>query len=228
MKIYNGIGVGKNSAKGKIINYSAHCGVPSEKKISDTASEKSRFRLAKFIAEKELSNLYKKALSELGETPAMIFDIHKMMLQDDTYTDMVSSIIDSRRINAERAVYDTASTLSKLFEELDDGYMRERRTDVWDISRRVIAILASDSRSYPKLSEPSVILSENLTPSELLLPKRRNILAVVLTQGSQNSHTAILAEKMGIPLLVKLDLKCDTIEDGTIAEIDCEKGTMTI
>ncbi len=228
MNTYKGIGVGKGSVTGKITNYAPIRGTPKQRTISDTESEKSRFRLAKFIAEKELSNLYKKALAELGETAAMIFDIHKIMLQDDTYTDMVCSFIDDKKINAERAVYDTASTLSGVFEGLDDVYMRERRADVWDISRRVIAILSSDSRSYPKLSGPSVILAEDLTPSELLLPKRRNIQAVVLTRGSTNSHTAILADKMEIPLRVKVDLRGDSIKDGTAVKIDAKEGTMTI
>ncbi len=228
MKTYYGTGVGNGSASGKIINYSPPDGIPDTRSVSDTESEKSRFRLAKFIAEKELSNLYKKALSELGENAAVIFDIHKIMLQDDTYSDMVSSIIDSRKINAERAVYDTATTLAGLFEGLDDVYMRERRADVWDISRRVIAILASDSRSYPNLSEPSVILSEDLSPSELLLPKRKNIQGIVLTAGSINSHTAILAEKMNIPMLVRLDLKGDDIKDGAIAALDAKRGTMIL
>ncbi len=228
MKTYYGTAVGTDNVKGKIFNYSPPDGVPEIRNISDTESEISRFRLAKFIAEEELVRLYSKVLAELGESAAMIFYIHQIMLQDDTYTDMVCSIIESRKINAEYAVYDACNTLAGVFEGLDDGYMRERRADVWDISMRVIAILKSDSRSFPILSEPSIILSKDLSPSELLLPKKGDIIGIVLSEGSQNSHTAILANKMSIPMLINVDLSGDIIDDGTIVTIDTDKGIMLL
>ncbi|MBQ7793086.1 MAG: hypothetical protein IJ366_01065 [Clostridia bacterium] len=228
MKTYYGTGVGNSSVSGKLVHYSRTNGVPEARSIADTESEKSRFRLAKFIAVGELKCLYEKTLAELGESAAMIFYIHQIMLEDDTYTDMVCSIIDGRKINAERAVYDTCSTLAGVFEGLDDGYMRERRADVWDISERVIAILKSDSRSYPVLSEPSIILSDDLSPSELLLPEKELITGIVLTKGSTNSHTAILALKMNIPMLVNVDLTGDTLANGTAVTIDTDKGVLII
>lgn len=228
MKQYNGVGVGHGLVRGRIMNYSPREGRPETREISDIKSEQSRFRLARYIAVKELALLYEKAYAEFGESAAMIFYIHQVMLDDDTFTDMVCSLIETKRINAESAVYDACIELSKMFNGLDDGYMRERKADVSDISERVIAILQNESRSFPILKEPSVIICQDLSPSELLLPERGLVQGVILLKGSTASHTAILAEKMKIPMIVSVDLEGEMLADGTTVTVDADKGFVMV
>lgn len=227
MKTYYGIGNKKGSATAKLLLYKKNRGRPAERNISDAESEKSRFRLAKYIAIKELSLLYEKAYAELGEAAAMIFYIHQMMLEDLTFTDNVCTIIDEKMINSEAAVYDTGVYLADIFDGLDDGYIRARQADVFDICERVISILKNESRSFPLLTEPSVIASDDLSPSELLLPKRQLMAGIVLTCGSSNSHTAILADKMNIPMIVSLNTDVETLQDGISVHIDSDNGTLS-
>lgn len=227
MKKYYGIGNKNGSVTAKIKVYTKNIGRPSSRTVTDSDSEKSRFRLAKYIAVKELALLYEKAYAELGESAAMIFYIHQMMLEDDTFTDRVCSIIDTRLVNAETAVYDTCIELAEVFNSLDDSYISERRTDVFDICERVIAILQNESRSFPILSEPSIIVADDLSPSELLLPKREFIAGIVLFSSSNNSHTAILADKMKIPMLTRVDSHPSIIASNITATLDSDNGVIT-
>lgn len=227
MKTYYGTGNHKGSISAKLMLYSKHNGIPEQRIISDAESEKSRFRLARYIAVKELALLYEKAYSELGESAAMIFYIHQMMLEDDTFSDTVCSIIEKKMCCSEAAVYDTCLELAKVFDNLDDGYISQRRADVFDICERVIAILKNESRSFPILTEPSIIVSDDLSPSELLLPKRDFVAGIVLFSGNNNSHTAILAEKMNIPLITSIKAHCSDFTKGALATLNSDNGTIT-
>lgn len=228
MKTYHGIGNNNGSAKAKLMLYTKKSGRPDVRLITDAESEKSRFRLAKYIAIKELALLYEKAYAELGESAAMIFYIHQMMLEDDTFTDSVCSIIDREMLNSEVAVYDTCLNLAGMFDNSGDSYISQRRSDVFDISERVIAILQNESRSFPILTEPSIIVADDLSPSEILLPNRNFIAGIVLFSSSENSHTAILAEKMKIPMLTAVDISYDTLSGGITATLDSNLGTLSV
>lgn len=228
MKIYHGIGNKKGTATAKPILYTKHRGRPEIRTISDAESEKSRFRLAKYIAVKELALLYEKAYAELGESAAMIFYIHQMMLEDDAFTDSVCSIIDTKMLSSETAVYDTCLELAGLFDNSGNNYISQRRSDVFDICERVIAILKNESRSFPILTEPSIIVADDLSPSELLLPKRELIAGIVLFSSSENSHTAILAKKMDIPMLTSVDINDDIFPENIEIEINSDEGTLAI
>ncbi|MEE0944829.1 MAG: phosphoenolpyruvate-utilizing N-terminal domain-containing protein [Clostridia bacterium] len=228
MKIYHGIGNKKGTATAKPMLYSKLHGKPEIRTILDAESEKSRFRLAKYIAVKELALLYEKAYAELGESAAMIFYIHQMMLEDDTFTDSVCSIIDNKMYSSEAAVYDTCLKLAGMFDNSGDSYISQRRLDVFDICERVIAILNNESRSFPILTQPSIIVADDLSPSELLLPKREFIAGVVLFSTSENSHTAILANKMDIPMLTSVNINGDAIPENTEIKIDAQEGILII
>ncbi len=228
MKIYKGTGVSGKTAVGKSRFYKKTKEKPNERFISDTESEKSRFRLAKYIAVKELALIYEKAYSELGEAAALIFHIHQLMLDDISFSDRVCSIIEDKKINAEAAVYLAANELYNVFDSLENIYMKERRIDIIDISERVILILKNESRSFPILDSPTVIIADDLSPSELLLPKKEFISGIALFNGSEKSHAAMIASKMNIPLIINLNLSGDFIPDGERMEIDGEKGELRV
>ncbi|MDO4617926.1 MAG: phosphoenolpyruvate-utilizing N-terminal domain-containing protein [Clostridia bacterium] len=228
MKIYKGTPVCGGTSIGKSRFYKRISEQPLTRTISDTESEKSRFKLAKYIAVKELALIYEKAYSELGEAAALIFHIHQLMLDDISFHDKVTGIIESEKINAEAAVYKAAKEIYNVFDSLDNMYMRERRADIMDISERVIAVLKNESRSFPILTEPSVIIADDLSPSELLLPKKEFVSGIALLKGSEKSHTAIIASKMNIPMIINLDLSGDFIPNGEKIEIDGETGTIVV
>ncbi len=228
MKIFKGAAVSGKTAVGKSRFYKKTKEKPIERPISDTESEKSRFRLAKYIAVKELALIYEKAYSELGEAAALIFHIHQLMLDDISFSDKVCSIIENQKINAEAAVYKAAQELYQIFDSLENIYMKERRMDIIDISERVILILKNESRSFPILDSPTIIIADDLSPSELLLPKKEFISGIALLHGSEKSHTAIIASKMNIPMIINLDLSENFIPDGEMVEIDGENGELRV
>lgn len=228
MKKYYGTPVCGGTADGAVYRYSRISGKPDTVTITDTSSEQSRFQLAKYIAVKELSLLYEKAYAELDESAAMIFYIHQLMLDDETFSESVCGKIEEKRINAESAVYETCLDLSEVFKGLDDGYMRARRADVFDISERVIAILQSASQPYPILTEPAVVVAEELSPSEILLPEKGMIKGLVLTKGAVDSHASILARKMKIPAVCRVDFGGELPCDGERIVLDADKGEVII
>lgn len=170
--------------------------------IEDTAKEAARFEAAKEAAKKQLQALYEKALSEVGEENAMIFEIHQMMLDDLDYIESIKSIIMDQKLNAEAAVGTTADTMADMFASMDDSYMQARAADVRDISERVISILTDSQGSGLQANEPVIIGAEDLAPSETVQLDKSKILAFITEKGSSNSHTSILARTMNIPAVI--------------------------
>lgn len=226
MEIFHGISAGTGRVYGKISVYRRECEQFCTRTITDIDSEQSRFKLARYIAVKELSALYDRAYAELDEAAAMIFYIHQLMLDDDTFTESVCSIIARKQVNAEAAVAETADILTAVFAGMSDGYMRARRADVSDICERVIAILQSASQPYPQLQKPSIVACEELSPSEILLPEKGMITGLILTHGAPDSHASILAKKMGIPALCCVECSGDILTTGKTALIDADSGTL--
>lgn len=226
MEIFHGISAGSGRVYGKISVYRRECEKLITKTITDIESEQSRFKLARYIAVKELSVLYERAYAELDEAAAMIFYIHQLMLDDDTFTESVCSIISQKRVNAEAAVSETADILAAVFTGMSDGYMRARRADVRDICERVIAILQSASQPYPQLTSPSIVAAEELSPSEILLAEKGMIIGLILTNGAPDSHASILAKKMHIPALCCVDCGGNTLINGKNALIDADNGAL--
>lgn len=194
--------------------------------IDDTQSEKQRFLDAQNKAMEELEGLYDIAVKEVGQSNALIFDIHKMMLEDEDYVDSVLNIIDTQCVNSEYAVAVTGDNFARTFSEMDDEYMKERAADVKDISERIINILSDRNKVSLSSDVPCIIVADDLTPSETVQMDKKNILGFVTRKGSVNSHTAILARTMGVPAMVGVDV--GTGVDGINAVIDGFDGTFSI
>ncbi len=195
-------------------------------KVEDTASEIKRFSQAKEQAKAQLAKLYDKALKEVGEMNAMIFEVHQMMLDDIDYVESVTNMISSQAINAEFAVATTGDNFSEMFAAMEDDYMRERAADVKDISNRVIRILQGASSGGELGDEPVILLADDLAPSETVQLDKSKVLSFVTKHGSTNSHTAILARTMNIPALVGVDFPQDA--DGKLAIVDGQKGILIL
>lgn len=175
-------------------------------KVEDTEAEIARYEAALATAIEQLGALYEKALKEVGESEAQIFEVHQMMLEDDDYNDSVKNIISSQGLNAEFAVATTGDNFSTMFAAMDDEYFQARAVDVKDISERIINILMGIGEA--KVSdEPSIIVAEDLAPSETVQMDKSKLLGFVTRLGSSNSHTAILARTMNIPALIQVDIK---------------------
>ena len=175
-------------------------------KVEDTEAEIARYEAALATAIEQLGALYEKALKEVGESEAQIFEVHQMMLEDDDYNDSVKNIITSQGVNAEYAVATTGDNFSTMFAAMDDEYFQARAVDVKDISERIINILMGIGEA--KVSdEPSIIVAEDLAPSETVQMDKSKLLGFVTRLGSSNSHTAILARTMNIPALIQVDIK---------------------
>lgn len=175
-------------------------------KVEDTEAEIARYEAALATAIEQLGALYEKALKEVGESEAQIFEVHQMMLEDDDYNDSVKNIITSQGLNAEFAVATTGDNFSTMFAAMDDEYFQARAVDVKDISERIINILMGIGEA--KVSDvPSIIVAEDLAPSETVQMDKSKLLGFVTRLGSSNSHTAILARTMNIPALIQVDIK---------------------
>ena len=195
-------------------------------KITDTEAELKRFVSARETAKEQLAGLYEKALKEVGEVNAMIFEVHQMMLDDMDYNESVSNMIQTQQVNAEFAVAAAGDNFSKMFAAMEDEYMRERAADVKDISNRVIAILQGNTGGGITGEEPVILLAEDLAPSETVQLDKSKVLSFVTRHGSTNSHTAILARTMNIPALVGVDLKKAEEMDGKWGIVDGYKGIL--
>ncbi len=189
--------------------------------VNDTDRELARIETAKQKARGELRAIYEKALREVGETGAQIFDIHMMMLEDEDYNHAIRDIITSQRVNAEYAVSLVAENFSSMFAAMDDAYMQARAADVRDISDRLIGCMRSEVTASLSADSPSVICADDLTPSETVLLDKSRILAFVTAHGSASSHTAILARSMNIPAIIGVgDDFLDTVKDGDTVAVD--------
>jgi phosphoenolpyruvate-protein phosphotransferase len=226
MVVCQGKSVLKGIAIGKIYLYEKQEYVLEQKQVADAEAEVDRFEAAKETAIGQLDDLYEKALAEAGEEQAMIFDVHKMMLDDGDYLDAITGLIRSEKVNAEYAVHTTGEQFAAVFASMDDDYMKARSADVKDISGRVIRILAGIGDGSIASEEPVILLADDLTPSETVSLDKSKILAFVTRNGSANSHTAILARSMNIPALVQTDVELLKEYHGMDAVVDGLDGKL--
>lgn len=229
MKVFRGKGVYGAVAAGKISLFKKADASVKRIRVSDTAGEKTRFEQAKSAAVLQLRGIYDKALREVGESNAAIFEIHQMMLDDEDYNDSVNNIIDSRSVNAEYAVAVTADNFADMFSAMDDAYMKARAADVRDISNRVINILMGNTSFSDNSGEKVIICAADLAPSETVALDKDKVLAFVTAHGSSNSHTAILARNMNIPAVIGVgDEFLNAINDGDEAIVDGSTGEIFV
>lgn len=194
--------------------------------IEHTGDELERFQTAKNQAIEELKGLYEKALKEVGEANAAIFDIHQMLLDDEDYGDSVRNIIETEKVNAEYAVALTGDNFAGMFEAMEDAYMQGRAADVRDISDRVIRVLLKEEENHAIFSEKVIIAADDLAPSETIKLDKSKVLGFAMVQGSAQSHTAILARSMGIPALVNIGEQLTSEYEGKLAIIDGFEGKL--
>ena len=196
--------------------------------VDDVDAEWERFQEAKNTAVDQLKGLYNKALEDVGEANAMIFEIHQMMLEDLDYLESIENIIRTQEVNAEYAVATTADNFAKMFAAMDDAYMQGRAADVKDVSERVLDILCGVDTGFKEMTEPCIIAADDLAPSETVQLDKSKVLGFATQYGSSNSHTAILARTMNIPAVIGLGE--DLLEEysGRDAIIDGFTGTLYI
>lgn len=195
-------------------------------KITDSRAEIQRFMDAKEEAKIQLAALYEKALKEVGEVNAAIFEVHQMMLDDLDYIEAITNMIESQEVNAEYAVATTGDNFSAMFAAMDDDYMKARAADVKDISNRVITILQGNQTGGMDSDEPVILLANDLAPSETVQLDKSKVLSFVTRHGSTNSHTAILARTMNIPALIGIDYTEDA--EGKLGIVDGYEGKLII
>lgn len=228
MQIYKGKSVFGGIAIGKISVYKKDEQLVKRVKIEDADVEMERYTTARNIAAAQLQKLYDKALKEVGEANAAIFEVHQMMLEDEDYNESVENIIHSQMVNAEYAVASTADNFAQMFEAMDDDYMRGRAADVRDISERVITVLAGGAGSGLDSDEPVIIAADDLAPSETVQLDKDKVLSFVTAHGSENSHTTILARTMGIPALIGTGIDLDETVDGKLGIVDGTNGVVYV
>ena len=226
MEQYNGKSIFKGTAIGRVLFYSKNQQQVKRTKIEDAEAEIARYEAAKATAIEQLGALHDKALAEVGEANAMIFEVHAMMLEDDDYNDSVYNIIRNDGVNAEFAVATTGDNFSVMFAEMDDEYFKARAADVKDISERVIGVLMGRTTDGDLGDEPVIVVAEDLAPSETVQMDKSKLLAFVTRLGSSNSHTAILARTMNIPALIGIDIKEEW--NGKMAIVDGKTGTFYV
>lgn len=229
MKKFTGKGVYGAIAMGKISVFQKQDTLIQRTSVKDTEAEKARVETAKAAAAEQLQAIYEKALKEVGETNAQIFEIHMMMLEDDDYNESIQNIIDTQKVNAEYAVSITADNFAEMFSAMDDAYMQARAADVRDISDRIIANLTGNVAVQEDSGEKHIICADDLAPSETVSLDKDKVLAFVTAHGSSNSHTAILARNMNIPAVIGVGSDfLKEVQDGTEAIVDGFTGEIFV
>lgn len=228
MKIYQGKSVFNGVAIGRICVYKREQQQVVRSKISNVEKEIQRFQEAKEKAICQLEELHEKAVKEVGEANAAIFEIHQMMLNDGDYEESIENIIRTQEVNAEYAVGTTGDNFAAMFAAMEDDYMRERSADVRDISERVLTILNGTEKANVMTDEPVILVADDLAPSETVQLDKDKILSFVTIHGSLNSHTAILARTMSIPALVGTELSLEDTIDGKFGAVDGSLGKMYV
>lgn len=218
--VFGGIAIGRLSIYNKKENQ------VKREKITDVEAEITRFTDAKETAKEQLKGFYEKAVKEVGEVNAAIFEVHQMMLDDLDYVEAITNMIRTQEVNAEFAVASTGDNFSKMFAAMDDDYMKERAADVKDISNRVISILQNAENGSVTGEEPVILLADDLAPSETVQLDKSKVLSFVTRHGSTNSHTAILARTMNIPALIGIDFSEDV--NGKMGIVDGYTGKLYI
>lgn len=220
--VFGGVSIGKLSF------YKRNQKVIKRTHVDEVEAECTRFQDAKTEAINQLKKLYDKAIADVGEANAMIFEIHQMMLEDLDYIESIENIIRTQEVNAEFAVATTADNFAQMFASMDDAYMQGRAADVKDVSERVLDILCGVGESFAQTDEPSIIAADDLAPSETVQMDKSKVLGFATMYGSSNSHTAILARTMNIPAVIGLGESLSAQYDGKMAVIDGFTGTLYV
>ena len=215
-------------AIGKIAFYKRNEIQIKRSRVEDTEQEVKRFEAAKEKAVSQLQELHDKALDDVGETNAMIFEIHQMMLEDLDYVESIVNIITSQEVNAEYAVATTADNFAAMFAAMDDAYMQGRAADVKDVSERLIQVLSDQNSASMGMNEPVIIAADDLVPSETVQLDKEKVLSFITMYGSANSHTAILARTMNIPAVIGIGEDLKKEYDGKEAIVDGMEGVIYI
>ncbi len=226
---YQGKGVYNAVSVGEIYVYKRSDALPEPTKVSDTQKELTRFSDAKDAAKIQLNSIYKKALVDVGQESAQIFDIHIMMIDDEDYNETIENSIKDKNLNAEYAVYSAGEVFSEMFAAMDDSYMQARATDVKDISDRIIRCLRQDEKENDNMPYNAIVCADDLTPSETVSLDKNKVVAFATSYGTSNSHTAILARSMNIPAVIGLGEEfISNIKDGETAVIDGFNGKAVV
>ena len=220
MMEFTGKSVYKGITIGKVLVFKKRDSQIKRTKIEDAQAEIQRVETACGQAKAQLQALYDKAVKEVGEASAAIFEVHQMMLEDDDYLDSINNMIQTEMVNAEYAVAITGDNFAEMFANMDDDYMKARSADVKDISERLVRNLSGEGDADLSSMEPSVIVADDLSPSETVQMDKEKILGFVTVHGSTNSHTAILARMMNIPALIGVPLDLNEIHNGMEAAVD--------
>lgn len=228
MEVYQGKSVFGGIAIGRISVHKKDEQQVKRVRIEDPKQEILRYRQAKQTAMEQLQGLYQKALKEVGEANAAIFEIHQMMLEDDDYNESVENIIRMQQVNAEYAVASTGDNFAQMFSAMDDDYMRARSADVKDISERVLSVLGGRATGIAASGEPVIIVADDLAPSETVQLNKDLVLSFVTVHGSVNSHTAILARTMSIPALIGTAIPLTDDIDGKVGIVDGKNGCIYV
>lgn len=228
MEVYQGKSVFGGIAIGRISVHKKDEQQVKRVRIEDSEQEILRYRQAKQTAMEQLQGLYQKALKEVGEANAAIFEIHQMMLEDDDYNESVENIIRMQQVNAEYAVASTGDNFAQMFSAMDDDYMRARSADVKDISERMLSVLGGRATEIAASGEPVIIVADDLAPSETVQLNKDLVLSFVTVHGSVNSHTAILARTMSIPALIGTAIPLTDDIDGKVGIVDGKNGCIYV
>lgn len=228
MEILQGKGVFGGIAIGEIAFYKRAEGQVQRKRVEDLNAEIQRFETAKEKGIDQLGELYEKAVQEVGEGNAMIFQVHQMMLDDLDYVEAITNMITTQQVNAEYAVAVTGDNFSQMFASMDDEYMRARAADVKDISERVVSILSGNENSGLVTDKPVILAADDLAPSETVQLEKDKVLSFITQGGSANSHTAILARTMNIPAVIGVGKGLTAEYEGKMAIVDGAEGIIYI
>lgn len=226
MEVYKGKTISNGVAIGEIFFYEKEEQQIRRHKIKDTGSELERYKKAKEKAIEELGKLHKRALQEVGELNAGIFEVHALMLADDDYNDSVRNIIESQMVNAEYAVAATGDNFQNMFSQMEDEYFRARAADIKDVTERLLTALLEKNRDKKIPPCASIVVAEDMAPSETVQMDKKNLLGFITQKGSGNSHTAILARTMGIPAISNIEIQKEW--NGRMAVIDGETGSLLL
>lgn len=226
MKKYNGKSIFKGIAIGDILFYQKEKQQVKRQRVEDVVKEKERYQMASQKASEQLKQLYDKALLEVGEANAAVFEVHMMMLEDDDYVSSIVNMIETQEVNAEYAVAVTGDNFAEMFSQMDDEYFKARAADVKDITERLISVLNEQDDKGTLGDDPVIVVADDLAPSETVQMDKEKLLAFVTKYGSANSHTAILARTMNIPALIDVDIQPEW--NGKLAIVDGKEGQLII
>ena len=227
MQCFQGKSVYKGIAMGPVVVLRKNDYQVKRTRIEDAEAEAARVDVALKASQGQLQKLYDKAVKEVGEASAAIFEVHQMMLEDEDYLEAIQSMIRTEQVNAEYAVAVTGDNFAEMFASMDDDYMKARSADIKDISERLVRNLSGQGDVDLSSIEPSVIVADDLSPSETVQMDKDKILAFVTVHGSTNSHTAILARMMNIPALIGVNMNLEELQTGMTAVVDGFGGKVT-